>query len=69
MPSKSKGSEKIMTYYNGTLPKLPERGYFKLKDSGAEVKKLQLFLNWLLKINLKVDGKLGSLTQSAVKQY
>lgn len=58
-----------MIYYNGTLPKLPERGYFKLKDSGAEVKKLQSFLNWLLKTNLKVDGKLGSLTQNAIKQY
>ena len=55
--------------YKGTLPKLPFRGWFTSGDSGAEVKKLQSFLNWYGGYGLKIDGKVGRLTIDAVKQY
>ena len=55
--------------YDGELPKLPKRGYFKLNDKGIEVKKLQKFLNWALDIKLDVDGIYGNNTKKAVKDF
>ena len=55
--------------YGGTFPKLPQRGYFKSGDTGTQVKRLQLFLNWAGGSGLDVDGIIGSNTISAVKSY
>lgn len=55
--------------YQGEFPKLPSRGYFKKGDKGAEVKKLQKFLNWALDIQLQLDGSYGPLTMDSVKRF
>lgn len=55
--------------YSGVFPTLPKRGYFKLGDSGTQVKRLQKFLNWAIDAGLKVDGELGSKTIAAVKKF
>ena len=55
--------------YNGTFPKLPERGYFQNGDTGAQVKNLQKFLNWCIAAKLEVDGIIGTKTITAVKEY
>ena len=55
--------------YTGTFPKLPARGYFKLNDTGLQVKYLQKYLNWYGKYNLDVDGDFGKKTLSAVKDF
>ena len=62
--------------YNGTLPKLPSRGYFyydtknkKVKDKGTQVKRLQQFLNWCISAGLKVDGSLGPSTYQAILKF
>ena len=57
------------TTYPGVFPTLPERGYFKYKDTGAEVKKLQELLNWCIDGNLVLDGSFGDLTLEAVTTY
>lgn len=67
-------------HYSGELPKLPSRGYFYCKydnsrkryihiDKGAEVKKLQQFLNWALNYNLFIDGEFGLNSEKAVKEF
>ena len=66
-----------MSKYIGTLPTLPERGYFKVGDKDAkgsvEVKNLQKFLNWAndgsKEPDLVVDGEIGPKTIAAVKLY
>lgn len=59
-----------MAKYKGALPKIPQGGFFKKGDKGAEVKKLQKALNWAnngrIVANLKIDGEVGDLTISAV---
>ena len=55
--------------YTGTFPKLPARGYFKLNDTGLQVKYLQKYLNWYGKYNLDVDGDFGKNTLSAVMDF
>ena len=55
--------------YSGTLPKLPKRGYFKQGDSGAQVKKVQKFLNWYGNYKLAVDGIYGYNTGQAVRRF
>ena len=55
--------------YNGEFPTLPSRGYFKVGDTGSEVKKLQSFLNWYGDYKLVVDGDLGSKSQTAIKDF
>lgn len=54
------------TTYLGEFPILPTRGYFKNNDRGAEVKKLQSFLNWATDSKLSVDGIIGPKTLNAV---
>ena len=61
--------EPVKEYYKGEYPKLPSRGYFKKGDKGAEVKKLQQYLNWFGNYKLAVDGYLGNLTFNAVKAF
>lgn len=62
-----------MAKYKSALPKIPQRGFFKKGDKGAEVKKLQKVLNWAnsgrIVANLKVDGVVGPLTISAVSFF
>lgn len=41
----------------------------KKGSKGAEVKKLQSFLNWYGGYGLKVDGDFGNLTEQAVKKF
>lgn len=57
------------TKYKGAFPTLPKRGWFASGDKGAEVKKLQAFLNWYGGYGLEIDGIMGRLTISAVEQY
>lgn len=56
--------------YPGEFPTLPDRGYFQKGDEGEEVKKLQLFLDWLMPGCLSeygIDGEIGDETLYAVK--
>lgn len=55
--------------YPGSLPMLPKRGWFSSGDKGEQVKRLQKFLNWYGGYGLDVDGEIGRLTISAVRQY
>ena len=55
--------------YPGTFPILPNRGYFKNGDTGAQVIFLQKFLNWYGKYGLAADGSYGPKTEMAVKKY
>lgn len=55
--------------YKGFFPVLPERGYFKRGDEGAQVRRLQEFLNWALKYSLSVDGDLGAKTVRAIMAF
>lgn len=64
-----KAETKEEVKYSGTFPKLPSRGYFKLGDTGSQVKYLQKFLNWYGKYDLSVDGEAGPKTISAVKKF
>lgn len=52
--------------FTGSLPKLPKRGYFKYKDEGERVKKLQKALAWANGYDLKADGVFGSKTFAEV---
>lgn len=53
--------------YAGEFPVIPMRGFFKLGDKGAEVKKLQKLCNWFGS-SLTVDGEIGSKTVAAIKK-
>ena len=64
-PEKAKEKKR----YNGTLPTLPAKGYFKKGDKGKQVEHLQKFLNWAIGTELKVDGSFGNMTLSAVETY
>ncbi len=55
--------------YSGKLPSLSKTGSLKIGDSGENVKLLQKFLNWAENENLKIDGKFGKKTESAVKEF
>ena len=56
---------KITTPYTGKLPKeVVKRG-----SKGSDVKNVQKFLNWCLGAGLKVDGKAGKKTASAIKKF
>lgn len=56
---------KITKPYSGKLPtKTVKKG-----SKGTQVKYLQKFLNWALGTKLKVDGKAGSKTVSAIKKF
>lgn len=57
------------TTYSGGFPTLPAKGYFKKGDTGAQVSKLQKFLNWYGNYGLDVDGDFGNNTLSAVKKF
>lgn len=61
--------EKPKARYTGELPKLPHRGWFSSGDKGAEVKKLQKFLNAYGDYGLDVDGEVGRQTINAVRRY
>ena len=52
--------------FNGSLPKLPKRGYFTYKDKGERVKKLQKALAWANGYDLKSDGIFGAKTLAEV---
>lgn len=54
--------------YSGEFPTIPSRGYFKLKDTGAEVKKLQKLVNWITGDKIAVDGVLGRVTLASIKR-
>lgn len=55
--------------YTGNYPTLPSRGYFRNRDTGANVKLLQRLLNWLNDDKLVVDGIIGSKTIASVKKF
>ena len=55
--------------YEGTLPKLPSRGYFKRGDDSEQVKLLQLYLNWYGNYELVIDTVVGSKTIEAVGKF
>lgn len=54
--------------YKGAFPKLPERGYFALKDQGEEVRNLQKLVNWITGDKIATDGDFGKVTLTAVKR-
>ena len=60
-----------MSKYTGSFPniKTQYRNYIKMGDSGDEVKKLQLFLNWAMNSGLVVDGSFGEKTDTAVRAF
>ena len=60
-------SAKVIVRYTGTGTKY--RNYIKMGDSGDEVKKLQLFLNWAINSGLVVDGSFGEKTDTAVRAF
>lgn len=56
--------------YSGQFPKLPKRGWFTSGDKGAEVLKLQKFLNWYFGYKrLEEDSEVGRLTMNAVRDF
>lgn len=55
--------------YSGKFPVLPEKGYLKKGDTGAQVVRLQNFLNWYGSYGLKSDGDFGIKTENAVKAF
>lgn len=55
--------------YTGILPTPPARGYFMKNDRGEQVKNLQRFLNWNLGCNLQIDGCIGILTVTQIKNF
>lgn len=61
-------SEKKAAKYKGAFPKIPEKGYFALKDTGDEVKKVQKLVNWITGDKIAVDGVYGKVTLAAVKR-
>lgn len=65
--SYSNYSAKVIIRYKGNGTKY--RNYMKMGDSGAEVKKLQLFLNWAMDMSLVVDGNFGDKTDTAVRAF
>lgn len=58
---------KVIIRYKGNGSKY--RNYIKMGDSGTEVKKLQLFLNWAINSGLVVDGNFGEHTDTAVRAF
>lgn len=60
-------SAKVIIRYKGNGTKY--RNYMKKGDSGAEVKKLQSFLNWAMNSGLVVDGDFGDKTDTAVHAF
>lgn len=66
----AKPQPKKQEAYKGTMPKIPKRGWFTSGDSGLEVRRLQIWLNWYFGYSrLTVDGKVGRLTVDAVRDY
>ena len=67
----TKTTTKAKGTYTGTFPTLPKRGYFKVGDSGTNVKRLQLFLIWagFSVGSCGADGIYGVATYSAVLKY
>ena len=65
-PKKKTSTKKA---YQGTIPNLPKRGYFKLGDRMKNVKYVQKMLNWCEGYDLAVDGYYGPKTRAAVKDF
>lgn len=73
----NKSSAKAKKSYSGSFPKLPPRGYFKTGDGNKvlteykdQIKKIQVFLNWVNdNAKLVVDGAYGAKTTAAVKAF
>lgn len=55
--------------YEGAFPVLPAKGYLEKGDTGAQVKRLQAFLNWYGAFGLVKDGVFGILTENALKHF
>lgn len=51
--------------YAGSLPK----STVKKGNKGADVKSLQMFLNWCMGMKLAVDGDCGKNTDAAIRKY
>lgn len=61
--------EENINKYVSALPTPPTRGYFMKNDRGEQVKNLQKFLNWCLGCNLAIDGIIGNLTVTQIKNF
>lgn len=62
--------------YGGTFPALPPRGYYKIGDGyktltnyTTQIKRVQMFLNWVIDAGLTVDGDYGPQTAAAVDMF
>ena len=55
--------------YSGAFPTLPAKGYLGLKDTGTQVKHLQMFLKWYGVYKDSIDGSFGANTEKAVVAF
>ena len=55
--------------YTGSFPALPERGFFRRGDEGAQVRNVQRFVNWAVDYGLDVDGEYGPKTVRGVMSF
>lgn len=68
VPAKEVPTTTKKSKYKGAWPKIPERGYFTLKDQGEEVKKVQKLINWITGDKIAVDGDYGKVTLASAKR-
>lgn len=68
IPAKEVPTTKTKKKYSGEFPEIPKRGYFKLKDKGADVIKLQKLVNWITGDKIATDGIYGRVTIATVKR-
>jgi len=65
--------EIVKKVFTKPLPTLPERGYFQEGDSGKEVAKLKVFLNWWGNFGLSEKAndknKIGEKTVNAIMEF
>lgn len=57
------------TTYRGSFPTLPSKGYLAKGDTGEEVKKLELFLQWYRVYNGPIDKSAGPKVHAAINAF
>ena len=60
---------RVVVFRAKPTEKTVTREFLKIEDNGAEVGKLQKFLNWYGGYNLAIDDSFGMLTEKAVKDF
>ena len=69
-------SPKKSRAYDGIYPALPPRGFYQegdgittLTNYPTQIKRVQMLMNWLLDMNLSIDGRYGPNTAKAVNKF